>query len=113
MGLRHSGHCSAPRTMAPPLVGPALGLAEGPLAGFVPPHATATRPATAETATARAKRVNRMHFLLSGAPVGVHHPLRRMSGRPQARAKRVNRMHFLLSGAPVGVHHPLRRMSGR
>ena len=81
MGLMHSGHCSAPRTIEPPLLEPVVGLADGPLEGFAPPQATATSPATAVTAMARIRIDVRMKFLLSRASAGAAHPLRPVSGR--------------------------------
>src|SRR3989442_9920935 len=80
MGLMHSGHCSAPMTMDPPRVGPLVGLAEEPVVAF-PPQATATRPATAVSATVGSRMGNRISFLLPRARQGAAHGSRSVSGR--------------------------------
>src|SRR5262245_28763928 len=64
MGFRHSGHCSAPRTMEPPLVGVWVGVPVDPAGGLdeldpPPPQATATMPAAATRATVRSKTRSR------------------------------------------------------
>src|SRR6266542_4669725 len=53
MGFTHSGHCSAPMTIEPPLTGFAVDVAVG-CSVVPPPQAAATMPTTANRAMARA-----------------------------------------------------------
>src|SRR5712691_11775307 len=72
MGLTHSGHCSAPTTIEPPLLGVAVdvGVAVGV---FFPPQAAATMLTTANTAMARAALRNLINFppFSAAAPLGA------------------------------------------
>src|SRR5439155_7123153 len=61
MGLTHSGHCSAPTTIEPPLTGFDAGAVVFVVAAF-PPQAAATMLTTANTAMARATFRNLINF---------------------------------------------------
>ena len=72
MGLTHSGHCSAPTTIEPPLTGFAVDVVV-PLGVVFPPQAAATMLTTANTEMARATLRNLINLppFPAAAPLGA------------------------------------------